>query len=124
MASGNTITDSLADSLEDVISAARIIREQEGGVDQLCDQVKLGEGIGLTWNEVSLDQLEAQDITETTELENPQQLSDSLFSITPTVVGIETIITDRVAARISKKAYSKIGSLAQNAIQRRKIRMA
>jgi hypothetical protein len=34
----------------------------------------------------------------------PQQMSDSLFSITPTQIGIQTIITDKVAARISKKA--------------------
>ena len=87
---------------------------------QLVDRAKLGEGIGLNWNEVSFAQLSAQSVTESTELDNPQQLSDSLLTITPTVVGIQTIITDRVASRISKNAYAKIGSLAQNAMQRKK----
>jgi hypothetical protein len=36
------------------------------------------------------------------------------------VVGIETLITNKVALRISKNAYAKIGSLAQNAVQRKK----
>ena len=120
MAVGNTITGSLADSLPTLITSARIIREQEGGMPQLCDKVTLGEGIGLSWNEVSLSQLTAQAVTETTELDNPQQMADALFTITPTVVGIQTVISDRVAARLSKNAYAKTGQLAQNAIQRKK----
>jgi hypothetical protein len=87
---------------------------------QLVDKVTLGEGIGLTWNEISLAKLTATAISETTVLDNPQEINDTLFSITPTVIGIETVITDRVAARISKNVYAKIGSLAQNAIQRKK----
>jgi hypothetical protein len=120
MTTGNTTTGSLADSLPTVISSARIVREQEGVMPQLVDRKKLGEGIGLSWNEVSFAQLTAQSVTESTELNNPQQLSDTLLTITPTVIGIQTIITDRVAARISKNAYAKIGSLAQNAMQRKK----
>ena len=120
MAVGNTTTGSLADSLPTVIASARIVREQEGVMQQLVEKQTLGEGTGLSWNEVKFEKLTAQDITETTELNNPQQLSDSLFTITPTVTGIETCITDRVAARISKVAYAKIGSGAQNAIERKK----
>lgn len=120
MATGNTITDSLADSLPTVIADARIVREYEGTMPQIVDKKTLGEGIGLTWNEISLAALTAQAITETTVLDNPQQLADTLFSITPTVVGIETLITDRVAARISKNVFAKTGGLAQNAMQRKK----
>jgi hypothetical protein len=120
MASGNTTTGSLADSLQTVIASARIVREFEGVMPQLVEKQTLGEGIGLNWNEVSFAQLTAQDITETTELDNPQQVSDTLLTIIPTAAGIETCITDRVAARISKNAYARIGSLAQNAIQRKK----
>lgn len=120
MAVGNTTTGSLADSLPTVIASARLVREQEGVMPQLVDKVTLGEGVGLSWNEISLAQLTAQSITETTELDNPQQLDDTLLTVTPTVVGIETVITDRVAARISKNVYAKLGSLAQNAVQRKK----
>lgn len=120
MASGNTTTTSLADSLPTLIMSARVVREQVGGMQALVERQTLGEGVGNTWNEVSMAKLTAQAITETTDLDNPQQISDTLFSITPTVVGIETLITDRVAARISKNAYAKVGGLAQSAIERKK----
>ena len=120
MSVGNTTTASLADSLPTLIMSARIVRENEGVMPQLVEKQTLGEGVGLTWNEVSYDQLTAQAVTETTTLDNPQQLSDTLFSITPTVVGIETVITDRVAARITKNGFAKLGALAQNAMQRKK----
>jgi len=120
MASGNTTTGSLADSLPTAIASARIVREHEGVMPQLVDKVTLGKGTGLSWNEVTFAQISAQAVTETTTLENPQQISDTLLSITPTVIGIMTVVTDRVAARIDKKAYAKIGSLAQNAMQRKK----
>ncbi len=120
MTTGTTTTSALADSLNTMIASARIVREFEGVMPQLVDRVTLGTGVGLSWNEVTYAALTAQAVTETTELDNPQQLSDTLFTITPTVVGIETLITDRVAARLSPIAYAKIGSLAQNAIERKK----
>jgi len=120
MAIGWTTTGSLADSLDDVRSSARIVREFEGVVPQLCDRQTLGEGIGLSWQEITYAALTAQAITETTDLDNPQQVADSLQTVTPTMVGIETFLTDRVQARISKKGYAKIGQLGQNAIERKK----
>ena len=120
MATGWTTTGSLADSLDDVRSSARIVREYEGVMPQLVDKQTLGEGIGLSWQEITYAQLTAQAITENTDLDNPQQLSDTLQTITPTVVGIETFLTDRVQARINRKGFSKIGTLGQNAMQRKK----
>jgi len=120
MAAGMTITGSLTDSLPKMLASARIIREFEGVMPQLVDVVTLGEGEGLDWNEISLAQLVAQAVQETTVLNNPQQLADTILTITPTVVAIQTRITDRVAARISNNVYAKIGALAQNAIQRKK----
>lgn len=117
---GWTTTGSVADSLDDVRSSARIVREFEGVMPQLVDMQTLGEGIGLSWQEIKYDKLTAMSITENTDLDNPQQIADSLITITPTVVGIETFITDRVFARISKIGLSKIGTLGQNAIQRKK----
>ena len=120
MPSGRTFTDALADSLPTVISAARIVNEYEGVMPQLVDRQTLGEGIGNNWSEISLERLSAQSITESTVLDNPQQLVDSLISLTPSVIGIQTFVSDRVAARISKNSYAKLGSLAQNAMMRKK----
>ena len=120
MAAGDTITQSLAASLDTVVASARQIREQEGVMPNLVDKVTLEDGTGTSWREISMAQLTAQAITETTRLDNPQQMSDTAFAITPTVVGIQTLITDRVASRVNKKSYAQLGSLAQNAIQRKK----
>ena len=120
MAAGDTITQSLADSLDTVVASARQIREYEGVMPNLVDKVTLSEGTGTSWREISMAALNAQNITETTTLDNPQQMSDTVFSITPTVTGIQTLVTDRVAARINSQSYAQLGSLAQNAIQRKK----
>ena len=120
MPGGNTVTSSLSDSLPTVLDSARIVREFEGVMVRLSDRTNLADGSGLTWDEISLAQLTAQAVTESTELNNPQMLNDTLFSVTPVMVGVQTIITDRTMRRISKNVASKIGVLAQNAIQRRK----
>lgn len=120
MAGGYTHTSNLADSLPTVIASARIVREYEGVMVRLSDRTNLAEGTGLSWNEISLAQLTAQGVTETTELNNPQAIADTLLTVTPVMVGVQTIITDRTMRRISKNVAAKIGQLAQNAIQRKK----
>jgi hypothetical protein len=120
MASEVTGVDALADSLPSIIASARIVREQEGVMPSLVDKVTLAKNTGLNWNEISMEALTAQGITETTRLNNPQQMVDTLFTVVPTSTGIHTIITDKVRERISKNAFGKVGSLAQNAIQRKK----
>ncbi len=118
--SGNTTTSALNDSLDDIVSSARVVREYEGVMPQLVDKKTLGKGIGLSWSEVTYEALVAQAVTESTELKNYQQLVDSKTSITPTVVGIATLITDRVAERLSKVALAQHGGLVQSSIQRKK----
>jgi hypothetical protein len=49
----NTTTGALADSLPTMIASARIVREYEGVMPQLCDKQTLAEGTGTGWNEVS-----------------------------------------------------------------------
>ena len=120
MAAGDTITQSLADTLDTVVASARQVREYEGVMPNLVDKVTLSEGTGTSWREISMAALSAQNITETTTLDNPQQMSDTVFSITPTVTGIQTLVTDRVASRINSQSYAQLGSLAQQAIQRKK----
>lgn len=120
MASGYTTTSSLADSLETVVAAAKVTREYEGVMSRLVDVQTLPEGTGLTYNEVTLGKVTAQPIGETTELNNYQQLSDSNFPLTPTMIGIAILITDRMKRRITPKVMGKTGQLGQNAIQRKK----
>ncbi len=120
MATGYTTSTVLTDSLDDVRSSARSVREYEGKMTQLVDRRYLGDGIGLNWNEVTYAQLTAMSVTEQTDMDdNFQQLSDSLLTITPTMVGISTFITDRLRSVMNKTAYAETGSLAMNAIVRK-----
>lgn len=118
--SGWTTTSSLEDSLDQIASSARSVREYEGVMSQLVENRTLGEGIGLDWRELTYAQLTAQAVTETTELDNPQQITDTEITITPTLAAVETFITDRVGARISPAGNAQIGSLGQKALQRKK----
>lgn len=120
MAGVPTTTGDLADSLPTIIASARIVREFEGVMVRLSDRTNLADGTGLSWNEISLAALNAQSVTETTELNNPQTLSDTLFSVTPVMVAVQTVITDRAMRRIARNVAGQIGKLAQNAIQRKK----
>ena len=120
MPTGETITTALTDSLPEVVAQARLVREVKGTMTQLADRVKLGEGMGNDWKEISIAKLTASAITETTTEDNPQQLSDSAISVTPTVFSVYTKITDRTARNISKNVFAKVGSLGQNAIERKK----
>ena len=116
----NTDTGSLADSKQLVIDSARIVREYEGVWSRTCDVQRLSENTGLSWEEISLAQLSAQAISENTVLENPQSITDALFTVTPTMTGINVIVTDRVYRRMPKSVIAKMGALAQNAIDRKK----
>jgi hypothetical protein len=87
---------------------------------QVVDKQTLGAGVGNNWREIDLAKLTAQTITETTEEDNPQELSDSAISVTPSIISVHTVVTDRTARNISKNVFAKVGSLGQHAIERQK----
>ena len=119
MPSGNTTTSSLADSLDSIIASARIVGEHEGTMTKLAQNVILENNTGTSWQEISLAKLTAQGITESTDLQNYQQLSDSLLTITPGMDGIAILITDKVRRTISKKTLAQTGELGMNAMIRK-----
>ena len=114
-----TNTGSLSDSKQLIIDSARITREFEGTYKRTCEMQKLDDNTGMSWEEITLGQLTAQGVTETTELDNPQQITDSILTSTPQMVGIMICVTDRVYRRMPKKVIAKMGPLAQNAINRK-----
>jgi hypothetical protein len=115
-----TTTSSVADSLPTMVASARKIREYGRVMTNLVDTKTLGVGMGLNWNEVSYAKLTAQAISETQEYENPQEITDAVLSITPTVIGIETIVTDRTKLRVSANALAEQAGLSQTAIERKR----
>ena len=120
MATGETTSGSLADSLPSMIADTRIVREYDGVWQRTCDVRKLKAGTGLNWQEISLSQLTASDITETTDNKNPQQFVDTLLSVEPTMTQILIKVTDRTYRKIADVVESKMGTLAGNAMSRKK----
>ena len=120
MAVGNTLTGTLADSLDTIVASARSRREFDGVVPQLVDRVDLDANSGLDWKETLFEQLEAQAITEQTELDNPQAYSDSAITIRPQMVQIQTFISDKVRRNLNAKSLAQMGKMPGQAMMRKR----
>lgn len=120
MAAGITTSGTLSDSKNAVVADARIVREYEGVWMRTCEKQSLADGTGDYWQRVTLDQMTAQDITETTENTNSQQYGDTVFSMTPEMTQILIKVTDRTYRRIASLVKAKMGTAAGNAMARKK----
>ena len=119
---GETTTAALADSLPTMRQGARIVLEQKGRMRDTVDRVTLGKNVGNSWSEVDFAKLTASTVTEQTDnLDSPEQLSDSIITITPTDSGIHILYTDKVADRVitQSAAIIRSGILGMNAIMRK-----
>lgn len=115
----NTVND-LRNGLNTVVASARAVRDFETVMARAVDVQRLAEGQGVSWREVRSERLLAQNITETTELRNPQKYELNLIEFEPTQVGLNVVITDRVKRRLDRKAYSVLGVQMQQAMDKKK----
>ncbi len=116
---GETTTASLQDAMLQMRQSARIQREFSTGFGATCDRQTLGKGEGDTWNEVVLGKLTAQSLGQTQRLDNPQEITDTLFSIEPETIGVHVILTRKMQDRIARNVFGQVGGLLQNAMDRR-----
>ena len=116
MASGDTTTGQLSDSLNTIVASARTTRDFGGVVPQLVDKTTLDPNSGTSWKEILFAQLAAQAITETTRNDNPQAYVDSAITITPQMVQISTFITDKSQRNVSRKALALMGKMPGEAL--------
>ena len=120
MPSGPTTTGSLADSQETIIADARMRRQDGVIMTRVVDNITLKKNTGLSYNEIVTEDLVAQDIDENTVLDNFQQYVDAILTITPTIIGLATFVTDRARNRLSTETLGQMGRQPQNAIEERK----
>src|SRR3989337_75408 len=118
MPAGETTSGSLSGALPSIVADCRIVKEFDGSWRRTCDVQRQTPNTGLNWTEFSLNQLTRQDITETTDNRNFQQLSGSLQSIEPTMNQIIIKVTDRTYRKIASVVENKVGGLAGNAMSR------
>lgn len=122
MPGGETGTSELADSLPSIIHSARQRREQKRGFVQTVDVRRLPMGTGRNWQEIDLQQLDSQAVGEKQTLDNPQQLTDTLLSIEPTMIGVHLLLTPQVKHYMATNVAGQIGGLMQNANEKKKDR--
>ena len=114
-----TTTQDLADSLPIMVAAARSVREYNGVMAQTAEVHTLDPNTGEDWKEITLAQLTAQAVQETTDLNNPQAFSDTAQTIQPTLVGLPTLVTMRATRKISVRTVAEMGVLSQNGMVRK-----
>lgn len=121
MADGYTTVDSLDNSQEIMIDSARIRREYPAVVPTLAERHKLEDNTGISWNEIEVSRLTAQGgISESTILDSPQEWTDIIRTVTPTITGITTFISRRARHRLSKMTLAQLGSGMMDAIERKR----
>lgn len=117
---GETTSGALTQALPSIIAKARIVREYDGVWNRVCEKQKRQSGTGLNWQEFTLNQIDGQDITETTTNDNAQTLSGSLQTASPQLAQILVKVTDRAKETLSPNVVSQMGQLAGNAMRRKK----
>jgi len=120
MPTGETTSGTLSGALPEIIADARIVREYEGTWMRTTDVKRQNEGEGLSWQEFALAQVTGSDITETTTNSNFQQLTGTLLSVEPQMSQVLIKITDRTYRKVAKVVTGKFGTLAGNAMARKK----
>lgn len=117
---GETTSGALSQALPSIIASARIVREYDGVWQRTCEKQKRADGTGLNWQEYTLNQIDAQDITETSTNDNAQTLSGTLQTASPQLAQVLVKITDRAKATLSPNVVAQMGQLAGNSMKRKK----
>lgn len=117
---GETTSGALTQALPSIIAKARIVREYDGVWQRVCEKQQRQSGTGLNWQEFTLNQIDGQDITETTNNNNAQTLSGTLQTASPQLAQILVKVTDRAKETLSPNVVAQMGQLAGNAMKRKK----
>src|SRR3990167_5663332 len=121
MATGETTSGSLSNALPTIYAEARRIREQKSGTWERTTTVKRQrEGEGYDFNWFTLNQIDAQDITETGNNQNFQQFAGSVQGTSPEMTQVIIKTTDRLFRKVAKVVTALMGPSAGNAMERKK----
>lgn len=115
----DTTSGSYSEALQLMIDAGRLQFEYKFMLPSLVDNRTLQANTGRTWEEIEKNKITAQDVTETTELDNFQEFTTSLFDITPTMSGTATFVLDYANDVAAKEAIGDEGARMVNALMRK-----
>ncbi len=121
MPSGETTSGGLGNALPTIYAEARNIREQKSGTWERTTTVKRQkEGEGLDFNWYTLNQIDAQDVSENQANANFQQFVGSIQATEPTMTQVIIKVTDRTYRKISKNVSTLFGAASGYAMERKK----
>lgn len=104
-----------------IFAEARSIREQKSGTWERVTTVKRQtEGEGMTFGWSIVNQIDAQNITETQTNQNFQQFQVSTQSTQPEMTQVIIKVTDRTYRKAPKNVTSQIGQASGRAMERKK----
>lgn len=123
MAVGETTSGSFNAAMPTIYAEARSIREQKSGTWEKTTTVKRqAEGEGLTFGWSIVNQIDAQNITETGTNNNFQQFQVSVQSTQPEMTQVIIKVTDRTYRKSPKQVTAQMGPAAGRAMERKKNR--
>ena len=123
MATGETTSGSFNNVLPTVYAEARNIREQKSGTWERTTTVKRqSQGEGYSYNWATVAQIDAQDITETTNNQNFQQFAATVQSTDPEMTQVIIKVTDRTYRKAPSVITNLVAPAAGRAMERKKNR--
>lgn len=118
MAVGMTLSTTLDNVVPLMIAEARTTLQHGNVMRAKMHKENLPDNYGSTAHFPTLGAVVAQTLTEGVDMNNPQQLSDTDFTISPGEEGLQIIVTDKVAKRLQKGILANIGTIASNALNK------
>lgn len=119
MPTGVTGQTQIDQALPTLVENADTFREHKGLVKKLFDRKRLGRKSGRTWNEPIFATASAVAVTDGVAIDSPNQITDTLLTITPSRVAAQILWTDRMNDTISEDFVAAAADLIANALEYR-----
>ena len=107
-----------------LINRARHTVEHKTLMTSLVDRDPLPEGKGRTKHAATYGSVEAYDVDEGVDIDNPQLYSITDATFTPTEIAAQVILTDRAVRTSGENQVEATGTLLGNAMSRKKDKKA
>lgn len=114
-----TTTTSLDQSLPFMLAEQKFTLQHEGVMTKLVDVIPLTDHMGNDVNIPKLSAATAYTLTEGVDMAQMQQITDTLTTITPSDVGVQIFLTNKVIRQVSEGLMRRMGKVLGNAMAKK-----
>lgn len=115
--SNMTSSATLDNVIRTFIAEAQLIQEHKGAMDKIVQSVRLPKKQGKVYHRPYFNTLDAVDLSENSEYDDPQGISDTDFSVTITEKGCQVMWPYRLNDYITENLPTVAGKLIANALE-------